>query len=217
LGAVRGGHGPLLIDERGAARIAAPSPLEDPVVLERGDGGTSHNASLDTARHCPDTVRRGISPTALGAVAVEPWLGGGRAQQEDEREQRLTHRSARRSLPPKRALGREPPSELRGGKYGISFGAQLYARVRLTTCLLYRGRESAVCLTGATGAPAARRPQFSDRSADRMQSALRRGPPRPPPPPTPPASYRYPAPSGRSARAAPPPGRSSPATIYDGG
>eukprot|EP00964_Phaeocystis_antarctica_P114729 scaffold78682_cov50-Phaeocystis_antarctica.AAC.4 len=79
LGAVRGGHGPLLVDERGAARIAAPSPLEDPVVLERRDRGAPHNASrLDAVRLGP--FRRGICPIAPGPVAVvEPWLSGGRA------------------------------------------------------------------------------------------------------------------------------------------
>ena len=32
-GAVRGDHGPLLVNERGAAQIAIPSPLQDPVVF----------------------------------------------------------------------------------------------------------------------------------------------------------------------------------------
>ena len=51
LGAVRCGHGPLLVDERGAAHIAARSKPQDPVVLERRDrsacgGGAAGRVSV---------------------------------------------------------------------------------------------------------------------------------------------------------------------------
>ena len=84
LGAVRGGHGPLLVDERGAAPRAADCldifKLQDPVVFERrdrtacraaggarerGEGGLLCNHGHGGA---PPTMRGLTLPTGLGVA-----------------------------------------------------------------------------------------------------------------------------------------------------
>ena len=77
VGAVRSGHGPLLVDERGAAHIAARSKRQDPVVLERRDRsacGAAGRVSVwrgDQREVTVTSMRPPVSPPTHGARMVK--------------------------------------------------------------------------------------------------------------------------------------------------